>query len=70
MRGAIDMRHKALPLPGQLALDFAAAEVEPGPVEIGQQAHAGTVETAGRPVEAPRPEPLPVPRDGARDALP
>lgn len=70
MRGATDMRHKALPLPGQLALDFAAAEGEPGLAELGCQTYAGTAETAGRPARQLLLEPRPMPRDGARDALP
>ena len=32
------MRHKALPLPGQLPLDFDATEEEPGGVEAGNLA--------------------------------
>lgn len=63
------MRHKALPLPGQLALDFAVTEVEPGLVEVGQPAPASPDEIARRPVEARIPEPFLTSMDEGCDAL-
>jgi hypothetical protein len=41
------MRHKALPLPGQLALDLDATEEEPDGVEAGDVIAAGRERTPG-----------------------
>lgn len=64
------MRHKALPLPGQLALDFDATEAEPGVVAVRQQAPTDLDRTLGRPDGVRMSSPLSGLADEECDALP
>lgn len=52
------MRHKALPLPGQLPLDIDATEEEPGDIEAGDLAANDRDRTPNRSDLVQMPSPL------------
>ena len=63
------MRHKALPLPGQLALNLDATGEEPGDIEAGELAAVGRDRTPSGPDMIRIPSSLRGSLDEERDAV-